>query len=137
MKFLLFLPFAFLSTGVWVKTDGTVLEVPCPDAVLFHGPHQGVQRLPGGCAAGAPGMWLSLEEYRSVRTERARLEAELEGKDAMIQDLKTQLSKAQSDLIICSAVPMCPECPSNGFLSGALLATALTTGGCALWTLSR
>jgi len=123
------------SVGVWVKTDGTSIEVPCPTAF-----EDSRMRLPQGCNAIKPGIWLSVDRYRQMEVELAGLRERLQSKDQEIRLLTSRISELQGKLILCTAVPECPACP-NTFLqhtvTGAAIGTVLSLGGCAAWTLSR
>lgn len=123
------------STGKWVKTDGSVIEVPCPEAYT-----DSRQRLPGGCTNLKPGVWLSVDRYRSMEVELAGLKAKLESRDEEIRTLSTRVSELESNLLICTAVPECPVCPDHSIkhhTTGAVIGTVITLGGCALWNLSQ
>ena len=134
-KLLLLLPFfSTSSTGIWVMNDGSAVEVPCPDIVEY----DERVRLPAGCEVALPGVWLSTSRYKEMELEQASITAELAGKNEIISALKERVAALEINAVITSAIPECPppkECVS--FLGGALIGTALTTGGCIAWTLSR
>lgn len=123
------------STGQWEKTDGTVIDVPCPSSY-----DSDRQRLPSGCSNLKPGIWLSVDRYRAMEVEIAEQKAIIEAKQAQINMLKDQIGNLQGRLLVCSAVPECPACPNNYFkntMTGAAIGTVISLGGCAVWSLSQ
>ena len=123
------------SVGVWVKTDGTELTVPCPEAF-----EDSRIRLPQGCTAHKPGIWLSVDRYRQMEVDLAGLRERVQAKNQEIRLLTSRNSELQGKLLVCTAIPECPACP-NHFLkhtaTGAAIGTVLSLGGCAVWTLSQ
>jgi len=123
------------STGQWVKTDGTIIEVPCPTSY-----DTDRQRLPSGCSNLKPGIWLSVDRYRSMEVQIAEQKVAIEAKSAQIDVLKNKVGNLQGRLLVCSAVPECPACPNNYFkhtITGAAIGSVLSLGGCAVWSLSQ
>lgn len=127
---LLTLATCIVPSGVWVKTTGEEVTVPCPTE------YTSPQRLPRGCGVVEPGLWYSVSSYRKIMVELAELRAERDGLAKERDLLKEQLSKVRGDLLICTATPECPACPSTFTYTtqGALIGSALTLGGCLLWT---
>jgi len=122
--------------GLWVRTDGSVFEAPCPDLPLF----QEELRLPAGCVSHRAGFWQSMSKYRENAVQLAEARATVFEQQKLIEELKRQLNEAQNDLIICRAIPECLPCKDNSFkhiLSGAVAGSLITSGGCLIWTLSR
>jgi len=123
------------SFGVWIKTDGTELTVPCPDDFSVER-----LRLPLGCTAEMPGVWLSVDRYREMEVELAEARATIQSKAEQITALEARVSALEGQLLVCTAVPECPACPNNFFqhtMTGAAIGTVISLGGCAAWTLSR
>lgn len=123
------------SVGVWVKTDGTELTVPCPEAF-----EDSRIRLPQGCTAHKPGIWLSVDRYRQMEVDLAGLRERVQAKNQEIRLLTSRNSELQGKLLVCTAIPECPACPNNFFkhtATGAAIGTVLSLGGCAVWTLSQ
>jgi hypothetical protein len=123
------------STGTWIKTDGTVLEVPCPKVYEGHR-----QRLPSGCTNIKAGVWLQTDKYREMEVTIAKAKADEHNRQREIALLKTRISKLESQLILCTAVPECPACPNHYFRNttmGAIIGSTITLGGCAVWNLSK
>lgn len=127
---LLALAATFVPSGVWVKTTGEEITVPCPRE--YNSP----QRLPRGCVVVDPGVWYSVPAYRNIMVELEELRAERDGLLNERETLKAQLSRVRGDLLVCTAAPECPACPSTfiNTTQGALIGSALTLGGCLLWT---
>jgi len=125
---------AAATTGIWIKSDGEIIEVPCPQEY-----DDSRERLPQGCVNLQPGIWLSVDRYRDMEVEIASLKERLEGKDREVQVLEGRVNELQGQLIICTAVPECPSCPSTlpNTVTGAVIGTVITAGGCALWTISQ
>jgi len=71
-------------------------------------------------------------ELEELRAERINLVNE--------RDLvKAQLLKVRGDLLLCTAAPVCPRCPSTfiNTTQGAFIGAAVSLGGCILWTRYR
>jgi hypothetical protein len=117
-----------VPSGVWVKTTGEEITVPCPTA------YETPQRLPRGCGVVEPGIWYSVSAYRSITVELAELRAQRDGLLKERALLKEQLSKARGELILCTAAPDCPSNLIQYTTQGALIGAALSFGGCMLWT---
>ena len=130
---LLTLASCLVPSGVWVKTTGEEISVPCPKE------YANPQRLPMGCSVVTPGVWYSVSSYRKIMIELEELRAERAGLIAERDLLKAQLSKVRGDLLLCTAAPECPSCPSTftNTTQGALIGSAITLGGCLLWTQYR
>lgn len=133
---LLSLPIIFsTSVGLWINTDGSEKMVPCPESF-----DTDRLRLPQGCSAYEPGVWLSVDRYREMDIELQTLETQLAAKDEEIKHLEARTNQLQGQLILCTAVPECPACPDN-FLkytaTGAALGSVISLGGCAAWNLSQ
>lgn len=129
--FILALATCLVPSGVWVKTTGEEITVPCPTE--YNTP----QRLPRGCGVIEPGIWYSVPAYRNIMIELSELRAERDGLIKERDILKAQLSKVRGDLLLCTAAPECPVCPSYRLThttQGALIGAALSFGGCLLWT---
>ena len=127
---LLTLASCLVPSGVWVKTTGEEITVPCPTE------YTSPQRLPKGCGVVEPGLWYSVSSYRKIMIELEELRAERSGLIAERDLLKAQLSKVRGDLLLCTAAPECPSCPSTfiNTTQGALIGAAVSLGGCLLWT---
>lgn len=123
------------SVGVWINTDGYRQTVPCPTAFT-----DTRMRLPQGCMAVKHGVWLSTGRYRDMEVELAGLRERVKAKDIEIDAYKDRVNGLTSQLLVCTAVPECPACPDY-FLkhtaTGAAIASVITLGGCAAWTLSQ
>ena len=127
--------FSVASTGIWVTSTGEVQTVPCPESY-----DDTRERLPQGCVNLQPGVWLAPARYRDMEVEIAGLREQISGKDREIELLKARVNELQGQLIITTAVPDCPACSCSTLphtLTGALIGTALTAGGCVLWTVSQ
>lgn len=123
------------STGIWIKTNGEVIEVPCPEK--YEGDRG---RIPQGCINPQAGVWLSPAKYKAMEVEIAELKAEVDGKTNLIAHYEQTINSLRSQLLVCSAVPDCPVCPSTDFkstITGAAIGTAITFGGCLLWNQSQ
>lgn len=124
------------STGIWVKTDGTAIEAPCPGREKY-----GEQtRLPSGCTVEIPGMWLSVKQYTDLKVQLAEQQSLAKAQQEVLNDVKQSLANAQSDLLLCRAIPTCPPCEDHttrASIGGAIIGTALASGGCLVWTLSH
>jgi len=123
------------SVGVWVKTDGTEMSVPCPSDF-----DKERLRIPQGCTSYKPGIWLSVDRYRQMEVDLAGMQERLQAKNQEIKLLEATRDRLQGQLLICTAVPQCPSCPNTFFqntVTGAAIGTVLSLGGCAVWTLSR
>lgn len=123
------------STGQWEKTDGTIIEVPCPESYDTNR-----QRLPAGCSNLKPGIWLSVDKYRAMEVDIAEQKVIINAKQAQIDILKSKVGELQGRLLLCTAVPECPACTDNYFkhtVTGAAIGSVLSLGGCAVWSLSQ
>lgn len=58
-------------TGLWIQSDGEVIEAPCPSALS-----SGRARLPQSCSAPEAGVLLSRERYTQQVAETAALRTE-------------------------------------------------------------
>lgn len=123
----------FVPSGTWVKTTGEEISVPCP--MEYANP----QRLPKGCSVVEPGVWYSVSSYRKIMIELEELRAERLGLIKERDLLKEQVLKVRGDLLLCTAAPVCPRCPSTfiNTTQGALIGAAVSFGGCLLWTRYR
>lgn len=135
ISYILLAPLLFAgSTGVWVNTDGSIVEMPCPDR-----PDYGDRtRLPSGCRVEIAGVWLSTARYKKLEVDLAAAEQEVKSQQELISALKLALKKSETDLLICKAAPPCPICKDNSFsnhISGAVIGTVITSGACVAWTL--
>ena len=54
-----------MSEGVWEKSDGTTVCIPCPDIDLFFTDTS--LKLPQGCITHFPGVYLSINNYKSLK----------------------------------------------------------------------
>jgi len=140
LKIAFVLAYGFLQTssavGVWVRTDGSVVEVSCPSILEY----SDTTRLPSGCVAELPGVWLSPTRYKALEVELAEARSEATQQSEYIRILKLQLKQAQDSLLICTAAPPCAPCKDNSFthqLSGAFIGAAVSAGGCLLWNTTR
>ena len=127
--------FSASATGIWIKSDGEVIEVPCPESF-----DTDRARLPQGCINPKAGVWLSVSRYKELEVEIAELKASNNGKDKVIGAHEQVIRDLRSQLLICTAVPDCPVCPSTNFqstLTGAAIGASITLGGCFLWTQSH
>lgn len=127
--------FSASATGIWIKSDGEVIEVPCPESF-----DSDRARLPQGCVNPQAGVWLSVARYKELEVEIAELKAANDGKDKVIGAHEQTIKDLRSNLLVCTAVPDCPVCPSTDLRStftGAAIGTAITLGGCFLWTQSH
>jgi hypothetical protein len=133
---LLSIPIIFsASVGVWVNTDGTEKTVPCP--LTFDDDRI---RIPKGCIAHKPGVWLGVDRYRNLEVELAVLRGRVQAKDVEIKALEARVDSLTSQLLVCTAVPECPACNDHFFkhtITGATIGSVISLGGCALWSLSR
>lgn len=124
------------TTGLWVKSNGDVIEVPCPDMIKF-----GLEtRIPAGCTAHRAGVWISATEYKEYRVQLAEASAQIQQQQMIIDALKQQLKQVEDNLVLCRAIPECVPCIDHSLkhnLTGAAAGAAITGGGCLLWTLFR
>jgi hypothetical protein len=126
---LLTLATCFVPSGTWVKTTGEEITVPCPTE------YANPQRLPKGCSVVEPGVWYSVSSYRKIIVELDTLRIERLGLIKERDLAKAQLSKVRGDLLLCTAAPVCPRCPSTfiNTTQGAIIGAVTSLGGCFLW----
>jgi len=123
-------------TGLWVSPAGEVIEVPCPEPIEFHAERV---RMPRGCMADQMGVWLSVERYKELEIAEAVAQVEVEEQRATIKELEQKVKDLQRQNLRQSLSETQKDCyePQTPFFVGALTATVIATGGCALWNLSN
>jgi hypothetical protein len=99
----IFLLMPLASSGFWVNTDGTIVEMICPSIEEY----QDRARLPSGCEVEVAGVWLSTAKYRSLEVDLAVAKAELKEQQELIDALKLALRKSEGKFLICKAAPPC------------------------------
>ena len=125
--------------GEWVTTEGKVEVRPCPVGALFG--QEKALKLPAGCQAQAPGVFLSVGRFSGMQaqigglTQRSKqLETELESTRAALLSATTKSASAlrrcadELDLARERADQSPWESRAHGFVFGALLCGATWLG---------
>lgn len=130
--FNLVVTFLLTLSGEWVKSNGDVIQAPCPSLEKF----EKSTRLPAPCEALVPGFWLSVEAHKELAVELETKNAQVEELQKQIDELKKENARLQGDLLIKTAIPDCPPCVdrSTSSLVAGLLIGGVTIGGTAIWT---
>jgi hypothetical protein len=77
-----------VSTGLWVKSDGSQTQMACPSRDKYG---KKALKLPSGCLVQAPGVWISVDRHRALVGEAAAQEARLKGTREAIKGLRDTL----------------------------------------------
>jgi hypothetical protein len=85
-----------MSEGVWEKSDGDTVCIKCPDPHLFFTDKS--LKLPQGCIVHFPGVYLSVNNYTSLKESELFTTKALEFQNN-IQPTLTKLSDKLTDVI--------------------------------------
>ena len=126
---------AFASpVGIWIGTDGTEREAPCPEIA-----EEAPQRLPRGCEAPRAGVLIAPHVYvemigdlAELRAERDRLKLAVDQERGAYQELMSEYERAlkahELNLNILQSACTPVECPS---LKPAMIGAAISATACA------
>lgn len=115
------------SSGMWITAEGEAVEKPCPSAMQM----TDKARLPQGCVAHMQGVWLSRSTFKDAELVRARLKKELDSAKDREIILWKRIESLELQLKITGVESVCPACDCR---SHVVVSTAISLGGCALWT---
>ena len=118
------------TTGLWINAAGEEVTKPCPSALQM----SDRARLPQGCVAHVPGVWLSRDTFKEGELERVKLRAELDKAEAREKVLNQRIADLELQVTLVAVEQVCPAC---NCYTEIITTTSLAVGGCALWTLSR
>ena len=118
------------TTGLWINAAGEEVTKPCPSALQM----SDRARLPQGCVAHVPGVWLSRDTFKEGELERVKLRAELDKAAAREKVLSQRIADLELQVTLVAVEQVCPAC---NCYTEIITTTSLAIGGCALWTLSR
>ena len=118
------------TTGLWLNAAGEEVTKPCPSALQM----SDRARLPQGCVAHVPGVWLSRDTFKEGELERVKLRAELDKAAAREKVLNQRIADLELQVTLVAVEQVCPAC---NCYTEIITTTSLAVGGCALWTLSR
>jgi len=118
------------TTGLWINAAGEEVTKPCPSALQM----SDRARLPQGCVAHVPGVWLSRDTFKEGELERVKLRAELDKAAAREKVLSQRIADLELQVTLVAVEQVCPAC---NCYTEIITTTSLAVGGCALWTLSR
>lgn len=118
------------SWGLWITAAGDTIQKPCPTSLEM----SDKARLPQGCVAHVPGVWLSRQTFKEGELERTRLKEELLTSRAREAVLQQRISNLEMQVKITGVETVCPPCRCYG---ETVIAATVAAGGCMIWTLSR
>jgi len=118
------------TTGLWINAAGEEVTKPCPSALQM----SDRARLPQGCVAHVPGVWLSRDTFKEGELERVKIRAELDKAAAREKVLNQRIADLELQVTLVAVEQVCPAC---NCYTEIITTTSLAVGGCALWTLSR
>ncbi len=83
-----------VEKGLWTKSDGTQVPFDCPN-IQDYG--EVALKLPKGCVAKSPGVWLSVERFQQLKARTSRLEALVESNHTLLKDTRKQIVHEQRE----------------------------------------
>lgn len=116
--------------GGWVTASGDEIQKPCPTALQM----SDKARLPQGCVAHIPGVWLSRSTFKDGELARTHLKEELLTSRAREAVLQQRIRNLEMQIKITGVQTVCPPCRCYG---ETVIAATVAAGGCMIWTLSR
>ena len=92
------------ATGIWLRSDGTQEQFPCPGTEIFAA--EKAVKLPQGCVSHSPGVWMPVTRFSALKAEAAAYKAKAESLKKSLVELsnarQSDAAKAAGALQKCS-----------------------------------
>lgn len=81
--------------GLWENSDGETVTMPCPAKSLYA---DRALKLPQTCRTEQAGVWMSVDSHSALKTENARLTAELNETKQALAIARLRLANERSEI---------------------------------------
>ena len=81
-------------TGIWIKSDGTEVEMPCPSLDSYG---DRALKLPAGCVVPKAGVWLSVKRFESLKAQTSELSATLNATKELLEQTRGDLLSERNE----------------------------------------